>query len=310
MNYYEHHIGDYAEATLHLTFVEDAAYCRMIRKYYASEKPLPADLKTTQRLVGARSKDEREAVETILNEFFELREDGWHNERCDHEIKKYVEGEPERKARKANENNRLKNHRDERSRLFNELTGYGLHAPWNVGIKELRDMVFNARRNNKEAPETISGKPASPLPVTAPATPATANQTPDTKHQIPDKEYLDTHNNLTTNGEITPGSVCVELKRIGIVQVNPSHPDLLAVIADGATMQDFDFAATEAVQKRKGFAYLIAIVRNKIQENRGNNANNNEAGVGAGKKLSALDRAQRDIELLEQRDRSSEVVIN
>ena len=34
MNYYEHHIGDYAEATAHLTFVEDAAYSRLIRSSF------------------------------------------------------------------------------------------------------------------------------------------------------------------------------------------------------------------------------------------------------------------------------------
>ena len=48
INYYEHHIGDYAEATGHLSFVEDAAYSRLIRKYYASESPLPEDLKQVQ----------------------------------------------------------------------------------------------------------------------------------------------------------------------------------------------------------------------------------------------------------------------
>ena len=89
MNYYEHHIGDFAEATGHLTFVEDAAYSRLIRKYYAQEKPLPADIKAIQRLVGARSKDEREAVESVLNEFFQLQPDGWHQARCDAEIARY-----------------------------------------------------------------------------------------------------------------------------------------------------------------------------------------------------------------------------
>jgi len=89
MNYYEHHIGDYAEATAHLSFVEDAAYSRLIRKYYASEKPLPAELKAVQRLVAARTKEEKEAVETILDEFFFLAEDGWHNTRCDEEIARY-----------------------------------------------------------------------------------------------------------------------------------------------------------------------------------------------------------------------------
>ena len=38
MNYYEHHLGDYAEATAHLSFVEDAAYSRLMRKAYATEK--------------------------------------------------------------------------------------------------------------------------------------------------------------------------------------------------------------------------------------------------------------------------------
>jgi uncharacterized protein YdaU (DUF1376 family) len=32
VNYYKHHIGDYAEATAHLSFVEDAAYLRLMRK--------------------------------------------------------------------------------------------------------------------------------------------------------------------------------------------------------------------------------------------------------------------------------------
>jgi uncharacterized protein YdaU (DUF1376 family) len=89
MNYYEHHLGDYAEATAHLSFVEDAAYSRCIRKYYATEAPLPTDPKAVQRLIGARSKEEREAVETVLQEFFALDSDGWHNRRCDEEIARY-----------------------------------------------------------------------------------------------------------------------------------------------------------------------------------------------------------------------------
>ena len=90
MNYYEHHIGDYAEATAHLTFVEDAAYSRMIRKYYATEKPLPADVCAVQRLLCARTKSEKAAVVTVLNEFFVLKDDGWHNARCDAEIARYL----------------------------------------------------------------------------------------------------------------------------------------------------------------------------------------------------------------------------
>lgn len=89
MNYYEHHLGDYAQATAHLSFVEDAAYSRCIRKYYADERPLPADIAAVQRLVGARTREERQAVETVLREFFVLADDGWRNKRCDEELARY-----------------------------------------------------------------------------------------------------------------------------------------------------------------------------------------------------------------------------
>ena len=101
MNYYEHHIGDYAEATAHLTFIEDATYSRLIRKYYATEKPLPIDVKLVQRLINARSKEEKNSVVSVLNEFFTLTDDGWRQERCDHEITRFKD--KQNKARRSAE---------------------------------------------------------------------------------------------------------------------------------------------------------------------------------------------------------------
>lgn len=88
MNYYPHHIGDYLRDTSHLTALEDGLYRRLLDVYYASEKPLPTDQEMVSRLVRARSTEEREAVSTLLGEFFEKRSDGWHNKRADSEIKK------------------------------------------------------------------------------------------------------------------------------------------------------------------------------------------------------------------------------
>jgi uncharacterized protein YdaU (DUF1376 family) len=101
MNYYEHHIGDYAEATAHLTFIEDATYSRLIRKCYATEKPLPVEIKLVQRLINARSKEEKNAVVSILNEFFTLTDEGWRQERCDHEITRFKD--KQLKARRSAE---------------------------------------------------------------------------------------------------------------------------------------------------------------------------------------------------------------
>lgn len=89
INYYEHHIGDYDADTAHLSWVEDMAYTRLLRLYYRKEMPIPADVAQACRLIRAASKEERKAVDTVLNEFFVLRDDGWHQDRCDTEIAKY-----------------------------------------------------------------------------------------------------------------------------------------------------------------------------------------------------------------------------
>lgn len=86
MNYYAFHIGDYAGATRHLSWDEDAAYRRLLDAYYVREAPIPADKRQAYRLLQASSEQQREAVDVILQEFFELRDDGWHNSRCDAEI--------------------------------------------------------------------------------------------------------------------------------------------------------------------------------------------------------------------------------
>jgi uncharacterized protein YdaU (DUF1376 family) len=176
VNYYEHHIGDYAEATAHLSFVEDAAYSRLIRKYYSTEKPLPCNVAAVARLVAARTDDERSAVESVLNEFFELREDGWHNARCDEEIARFQAGEPEREIRRTNEQERLRRHREERAQLFQALHAAQLFPAWNIPISQLRELHAKHCKPATDSP---------PLQATAPATPATATQTPVPNTQTP-----------------------------------------------------------------------------------------------------------------------------
>ena len=101
MNYYKRHLGDYAAATRHLSMIEHGAYTLLLDVYYIGEKPLPNDERAIWRLVGARSKDEREAVSVILQEFFTLEADGWHQTRCDEEIgKKQAKAEVNREIGK------------------------------------------------------------------------------------------------------------------------------------------------------------------------------------------------------------------
>jgi len=89
VNYYEHHLGDYAKDASHLSLIEDGAYRRLLDAYYIREQPLPGDLKLCCKLARANTKAERDAVKYVLGEFFDLRDDGYHQNRADAEIARF-----------------------------------------------------------------------------------------------------------------------------------------------------------------------------------------------------------------------------
>jgi len=89
MHYYQHNIGDYRRDTVHLSLLEHGVYRQLLDMYYLSESPIPKETQQVIRRLSARTQDEINAVEIILNEFFELTEEGWNHKRCDQEISAY-----------------------------------------------------------------------------------------------------------------------------------------------------------------------------------------------------------------------------
>jgi uncharacterized protein YdaU (DUF1376 family) len=79
-------IGAYEDSTAHLTMLQDGAYNRLLRHYYKTGKAIPKEMDLIQRISGAHSGEELEAVSYILNSFFRLRSDGYHNKRADNEL--------------------------------------------------------------------------------------------------------------------------------------------------------------------------------------------------------------------------------
>ena len=89
MNYSRWYEGDYLRDTLHLTWLEDLAYRRLLGVYYSTEQALPTDRKRLYALVRASSKEERKAVERILAEFFHISRGKFVNNRAKLEVEKY-----------------------------------------------------------------------------------------------------------------------------------------------------------------------------------------------------------------------------
>ena len=262
MNYYEHHIGDYAEATSHLTFIEDAAYSRLIRKYYAQEKPLPADLKAVQRLVGARTKEEREAVDTVLNEFFTLDADGWHNGRCDAEIARYLGKSEGKDAKREAEKERQRRHRQRRKELFEALREHGQVPAYDTPTEELVTLL-----------ERVTSR-AVTQPVTRDAT---ATQSPDTSHQTPvvgntasDQPELSTWELTNTAAQLSGAMI-----REGI-SAQSGDPRLITLAEQGVTIENVQAACREARTSKPNEAikpgYVFAILERWAKEAKSLNA--------------------------------------
>ncbi len=59
-------------------------------------------------------------------------------------------------------------------------------------------------------------------------------------------------------------AICFAMRAAGLPTVNPSHPDLAALIERGAEIGMFEQAARQAVEKGKSFAYAIGIVKGQL----------------------------------------------
>jgi len=70
-----------------MSFEQIAVYRALLDYYYMQENPIPCDFSKILKFLKLTGKEE--TVQEILNDCFELQDDGWHNSRCDEEISVY-----------------------------------------------------------------------------------------------------------------------------------------------------------------------------------------------------------------------------
>lgn len=167
MNYYERHLGDYARDAGHLTLLEHGVYTLLLDRYYTTEQGIPAD--QAHRICRARTRDEKQAVDAVLADFFTLTDGVWVNGRAELEIEKFRASEPDRQAKRDNERERQRRTRERRKQLFDALRERGIVPEYDAPMSELQALLSRG-----------TSRPVTP-PVTRDAT---ATQTPDTR-QIP-----------------------------------------------------------------------------------------------------------------------------
>ena len=142
MNHYPHHIGDFNTATRHLSRLERAIYRDALDMYYDTEAPLDgSDFDKLAKRLLCRDTDEIEALQFVLEEFFEQLDGGqWAHHRCDREIAKFKAAQADAGVVKSNEKQRQARSRAERSAMFSALKAAGVSVKWNSRMGTLRDL--------------------------------------------------------------------------------------------------------------------------------------------------------------------------
>lgn len=234
MNFYKHYIGDFQRDTSHLSLTERGAYLALIHHYYATEKPLPDDHAALCRVAGAFTKPERDAVKVAMI-FFTLVDSGLMHNRIEAEL---------HKAGEISTTNRdIALAREAKRRAEKE-----------------------ARNGNEPSTNRATNVPRIKHEQSTP-------QTPDTRHQLREEVAPsistpqgsgseDSENPKTTMA----GEVCKALKATGLQSVSPNHPELLALIAKGVTLEQFAEAGKAAQGKRSPFAYMLGVVKGQLQD--------------------------------------------
>ena len=254
MNYYEHHLGDWAKKCGHLSPIEEGIYRRALDWYYAHERPLPLDLDELARVLRLKDGLELDILQRVLNEFFEPLEDGWHQSRVDRELAKFRNKQPANASVKEAWRIRANQSRERRRDMYFFLQRRGVTAPWNAGTRNLIELL----KEHGFTPEDVLNDPkrasvTTPVTkqVTVPVTShVTVNQAPVTSHQSPEERLL----------------AVTAMRKAGLAEANPQDPRLIALIADGATPEELALVAAEAAAKGKGWAWMLATAKGRRED--------------------------------------------
>lgn len=229
MNFYKRHIGDYIKKAGHLSLLEHGIYARLMDVYYTREAGIPED--KAARLIGARSKEEIQALANVLDEFFTLVDGVWTQGRCEEEI-----GIASAKADKNRENG-AKGGRPKKT-----LTGQqpaenpdGFGVGNHLGFEKNLSQTPDSRLQTKTLGDRASDQPES----------------------------------RAGESGVTPVQLSISLNAAG-VRAQPADPRLIALAAQGVT-PDTMTAACDVARKAKpngtiGVGYVVAIVERWAKE--------------------------------------------
>lgn len=311
MIYFEMYPGDYLKDTTRLSLIEHGAYFKLMLAYYAEEQALPESLAEMYIIAGAITAGDKAAVKKVAERYFPVGDDGLrHSKRCDEQIAtaqvRIADGQGRREDRRAAEAERQARTRARRTMLFEDLRNVGVVPSGMATMAELKALhvthVTGDERVTSGRMSRVTSHGESRVTVGVNTGVNTGNQTPDPISITPDTSL---HAQGSLSGVTDAGRACLLMRQAGCHSTNPSHPDLLAGLAEGVTPEAYAHTAAEGASRSppisNPFAWAIKTARNRHAAGATPTNTTNPGGPNANPQLGSAEHVAEQRRLHEQR---------
>lgn len=300
MIYFEMYPGDYLKDTTRLSLTDHGVYFKLMLAYYSEEQALPESLAELYVIASAITTADKAAVKKVAERYFPVAEDGLrHSKRCDEQIAtaqaRIAEGQGRREDRRNSEAERQARTRARRTMMFEDLRNVGVVPDGMSTMAELKALhvthVTGDERVTLDALSRVTSHGESRVTGGVNTGVNTGNQTPGPNTSTPDTSL---HAQGSLGGVTDAGRACLLMRKAGCHTTNPSHPDLIAAIAEGVTPEALANTVAEGLSRSppiaNPFPWAIRTARNRHAEGPApTNTNTNTGGPNANPQLGSAD---------------------
>lgn len=311
MIYFEMFPGDYLKDTTRLCLTDHGVYFKLMLAYYSEEQALPESLAELYVIAGAITSADKAAVKKVADRYFPVAEDGLrHSRRCDEQIAKaqdrIAEGQGRREDRKAAEAERQARTRARRTMLYEDLRNVGVVPSGMATMTELKALhvthVTGDEGVTLQQLSRVTCHGESRVTVGVNTGVNTGTQTPDPSSSTPDTSL---HAQGSLSGVTDAGRACLLMRQAGCHTTNPSHPDLLAALAEGVTPEALAHTVAEGLARvppiTRPFPWAIQTARNRNAAGATPTNTTNTGGPNANPQLGSADHVAEERRKFEQR---------
>ena len=264
--------------TAHLNPAKEGIYLRLCIWAMTHEKALPLSLPDCYAVARATTGGHRSMVRELLGEFFSRTPEGYHQKTIDEVLMRLNAVTVVKRDSVVSTRARVDRYRKRRNAVIEALQAKGITPPATIGIQALRELCIThgvalpdeTRKDLNITPfrVTRNARIQNPVSNTVTALPGgraiTALRAPldsgKPSSEQPGPEYPE---------DQRPGPLRRALdamQKAGLEGVHPAHPLLGRLLDAGLEPRMFYVGAREAVIRGKGFAWALATMAGRIED--------------------------------------------